>query len=748
MFYPKSAGNLKPVLCLLLMLLAGGLFAQDGRWVEYDLSTIGVNLGLGARDDGLIAYAPLFSQYFLVFDVNVGEWLTIDLGEEQDFESIATKGHLACVYSATLLAAYSDKTQTWDTVYYSGTLLDNADGFGLSEHLGYFLTDQYLYVFDSETGEFYSYAYTIPADFITSNSWAQSDFICVVLFRDDSNPPVILVYSAHTKSFNQLDQGIPPIIPYMDHGFSRVTDYDGGVKMIGYSAYDNQFDVIYHDFIEGEYLVGGGGGAVDFPDENTANSFVFRHAESFEYSEAHHYSYDSRHGEWVHQYYYYPYDEITYYGTVGIGGNYASDFGEYKSEDSRPAFFIFFDGTNNDYRVVNPGMDFDMPDIAYRHGGNFYAFFDSTRIWAYVPEENSGNIFAWGVGEYAQMYAGWDFFTATRYVYQAETMRTYFYNSRTKTWQSIELPNHWNREGIATPQFYLHCASPENEAVFYSSPQDVILYHNLPDESYPTSRVRGHMAYAAVDAQTVLFDGKNGEMIYFDFDVYNDSRNGLGKGSAILCDDAGNSLYGYSSILGLQSSITLTEDPYFCYDSGYVGIMTVWYNNGSTNNGYNKIYAYNSLANSWVPLIPTGNHNAVMVGQKTALVARSSGGGSPAKLYAFDPQRQVTAVEDEEFTDDGILPEKFTLSQNYPNPFNPSTVVEYSLPRREKITIEIFDILGRKVRTILEQEMAAGKYRTVWNGRDDRGGEVATGVYFCRLTAGSESLSKKMVLLK
>ena len=90
----------------------------------------------------------------------------------------------------------------------------------------------------------------------------------------------------------------------------------------------------------------------------------------------------------------------------------------------------------------------------------------------------------------------------------------------------------------------------------------------------------------------------------------------------------------------------------------------------------------------------------------------------------------------------------FSLAQNYPNPFNPLTTIDYSVARTSPVELAIFDVNGRKIRTLVGEIKARGIYKTVWNGRNDRGSSVASGVYFYRLTAGDFIEIKKMILLR
>ncbi len=89
------------------------------------------------------------------------------------------------------------------------------------------------------------------------------------------------------------------------------------------------------------------------------------------------------------------------------------------------------------------------------------------------------------------------------------------------------------------------------------------------------------------------------------------------------------------------------------------------------------------------------------------------------------------------------LPKEFALAQNYPNPFNPSTVIAYQLPTASDVRLELFDVLGRKVATLVNARQAAGYYNVVLNANN-----LATGIYFYRLQAGNFVQTKKMILLK
>ena len=113
-------------------------------------------------------------------------------------------------------------------------------------------------------------------------------------------------------------------------------------------------------------------------------------------------------------------------------------------------------------------------------------------------------------------------------------------------------------------------------------------------------------------------------------------------------------------------------------------------------------------------------------------------------LTGFFPSQTVSVVE----KDDNLTPDQFMIYQNYPNPFNTETVIQYELPLSVDVLLEIYDIAGGKVKTLVNEKQFRG-YKTVsWNGRDDKGLSVPSGLYFSLLTGGNATAVKKMMLIK
>lgn len=131
------------------------------------------------------------------------------------------------------------------------------------------------------------------------------------------------------------------------------------------------------------------------------------------------------------------------------------------------------------------------------------------------------------------------------------------------------------------------------------------------------------------------------------------------------------------------------------------------------------------------------------VGQSQPLgIFTESGNTCQAGFWPTWLRTYWTAIEDE--------PPVFTnkLFQNYPNPFNPTTTIEYTVAAPSVVDLKIYNVLGQRVRHLVNDMKQPGRYKAIWNGKSERGDPVASGVYFYRLRIGRFSDVKKMVILK
>jgi len=109
---------------------------------------------------------------------------------------------------------------------------------------------------------------------------------------------------------------------------------------------------------------------------------------------------------------------------------------------------------------------------------------------------------------------------------------------------------------------------------------------------------------------------------------------------------------------------------------------------------------------------------------------------------------EVEVLKTTDVTSNEISPVSYSLIQNYPNPFNPSTIISYALPKISFVTLRIYDVLGREVKTLINQEQAPGIHKVEWKGDNNYGSKIASGTYIYRIEAGDFSQTKKMIFLK
>jgi len=160
-----------------------------------------------------------------------------------------------------------------------------------------------------------------------------------------------------------------------------------------------------------------------------------------------------------------------------------------------------------------------------------------------------------------------------------------------------------------------------------------------------------------------------------------------------------------------------------------------------------KVYYKYSKSNS-ITINAENGHSYSFRVQAVSETGYHSDYSDKSKLFICDLTGELEAKQAE-----AELPRELTLSQNYPNPFNSSTLITYTVPFEPgspgiRTNITIFNALGQKVRTLVDEEKPPGEYTVRWDARDNYGNKVGSGAYFYRLEAGGRSLTKKMLYVK
>jgi hypothetical protein len=183
-----------------------------------------------------------------------------------------------------------------------------------------------------------------------------------------------------------------------------------------------------------------------------------------------------------------------------------------------------------------------------------------------------------------------------------------------------------------------------------------------------------------------------------------------------------------------------------------VGLTPLWFAKGGNNDGYDVIQAndftWQFPAVTSFDWAPYTLDVTVPAGAKVLEVRLHTYSRFTGTIYWDDVTIEVigttTAVRDP----NAEVPAVYELGQNYPNPFNPSTTISYGVPRNGEVTLVVYDMLGRQVRELARGYASAGRYTVTWDGHDDQGHAVGSGMYLYRLTAGDHAMVNKMVFVK
>ena len=148
---------------------------------------------------------------------------------------------------------------------------------------------------------------------------------------------------------------------------------------------------------------------------------------------------------------------------------------------------------------------------------------------------------------------------------------------------------------------------------------------------------------------------------------------------------------------------------------------------------------------------PSGNFGWILIGNEstTSTVKRFASKDNP--VMASQPALTVKFTDPTSVEGTDGLPIDFRLAQNFPNPFNPSTVINYTIPQALnslQVNLEIFNLLGQKVKTLVDAKQVAGEHSIQWNGKNESGNLVTSGVYLYRLKAESFVEMRKMMYIR
>jgi len=246
--------------------------------------------------------------------------------------------------------------------------------------------------------------------------------------------------------------------------------------------------------------------------------------------------------------------------------------------------------------------------------------------------------------------------------------------------------------------------------------------------------------------------------LFFDWDIplSSPSNDKVGMDTSISLgyeyDPSANIYLGISSLNFKAKGINLVDNSSLLYD-GFSEKEKYQILSGSGN------YYVDTTSKDWSALVSCGPFD-ILPNDSIKVAFSIAGGNGLAELKNNSLAAKVkynelgTSVNEDEISN---LPQNFQLKQNYPNPFNPSTTIPFHIScklqdasRKSPIhtTLSIYNILGQKVRTLVDEEKLPGEYKVIWDGKDNSGKEVSSGIYFYQLKTGDYKETKRMLLVK
>ncbi len=311
------------------------------------------------------------------------------------------------------------------------------------------------------------------------------------------------------------------------------------------------------------------------------------------------------------------------------------------------------------------------------------------------------------------------------------------------TWQVVSPPAEWPENGISSI-----AADPNQQGVLYiASMGDGVWRYQCKEPSlasYFPLQVENWWTFSNSVTETIIDSVRFGDSLYFKFDQFRHFPNGLlrmtSDNKLLLRDNATEQIWlDFSAEIGemwqVKAPDGMSEWTVHLQSKSDTVIVPA----GTFTDCYRFWFQFAGADNDWMEWFAPGVGPVKRILYGFAVVeypltsAWVNGVWYPTKV-ADPPEDKV--------------PEKFHLYPNYPNPFNTSTVIRYDLPQANIITLEIYNLLGQKVKTLVNSFQSSGQHQILWDGREDKGKQLSSNLYICRLQVGNVIKFQKLVLQK
>ena len=261
------------------------------------------------------------------------------------------------------------------------------------------------------------------------------------------------------------------------------------------------------------------------------------------------------------------------------------------------------------------------------------------------------------------------------------------------------------------------------------------------------SWIGGNKVIMMDNNDTLWFIDSNGSVVSYDgieWKLHTSETTGIeGVGTSCVVDNnnvkwfgTNKNLYSYDDIEWKNHSaelVSLKGITFMIVDESNI----IWMLNG------NKLQSYDGVSQMEYAVNLSGFSMQLAIDNNGLIWIAGINNIGPGGIVSINKDAVLSSVDDEQ-----VLPTAVSITANYPNPFNPSTTINFTLDRSGYTSVVIYNIMGQSVRELVTGQMNAGIHNVDWDGRDDSGNAVSSGVYICRLKMGEQVATKRLMLMK
>lgn len=717
LFAPALIGS------LCLAFLAGGT-AWGAEWIAHGFDSVGYGSWLSATGADAVVVAHSSGDEIVFFSAITSEWTLHEDGPDMSPFAVLSEGSLALVVDENHALAFDARTGEVAELILQGTLLatsGNACSYRCGAELALLVTDQAMHVYDADIGAWQTAVVDVGTPSLSFSRHQAHDDYAVSFLPQPTGDPINLVYSRPQHAFNQTAQGIHAPIPDMDHGYAGYRNRPEGEDnlLVGYCAASNVFDHVLVPETVSIETTWDSGAAVDRV-TTYALSWEIQVGDDY----AHHIrAFDTRHDCWL--------EETLIFADSSQGTEQGwRRSGEICCREARTGGYYVYDGPEHTLTYVDLGLSTDALWNGMVGGRVLVAHEGSTAV-GYCPPCAINMRPDLQYATFHRSSAGQDFVNFSHRDDAGDMLSLYWYHAPDNRWTAATT-GYVNSEGDNTAHVHtLVSGEPQREAVFYSSHIDTLRQIDLTGWPTMSHGAGDHLGYAYNNTEEigVLFDAHRGTCHVQNWPLFPRGR------ICLATEEAAGLVHGYSVNTGAWSSLEVAAP---CQVGSWPRDLVGLFRQNYTN----VFHAFDGSDGTWVTLETAGYYQSQNTGERTACVVTSW------NAYALGTGIMAATEPDPQQPDVPSAVARSALTAVYPNPCNPRTDIVFELADRQPVRLCLHDLRGRRVRMLQDGVLPRGSHRCAWDGHDDAGRAVASGVYLVRLTTEDRIDSRKLLLAR